>query len=408
MNERAVAGTTATVLVDAQGETVVHYHAVNSSGHEADKTVTVKVDTVAPTLAVRAPVEGGRYGIGSAVTVAIDCADATSGVASCTPDGSALDTAGPAERVLQAAVTDAAGNSSTKDVHYSVVASTGGDIKLAFVARGDASAGPVQTANTDGTNVAQLADRGDDPVFSPDGTKVAFTSGVGGVRQVFVGAADGSGSVAITNSTTWQASTPASSPDGSTIVFAGDWTEVRSPTDHVIHRALLTVPATGGASTPIVTSDTAELLDPSYARNGATVTFVSGGTIRSVAVTGVPAGQLGTVLVGPLPSGSRPAHPAWSADGTRLVYQVWENETFLADLFVWNVGGSQAVNVTTTDSDPTNLTNPYESWPSWLPDGRIVFNEGGDVWAVPAQAGAAKVLLADLPYDVRNVDASGA
>jgi hypothetical protein len=122
----------------------------------------------------------------------------------------------------------------------------------------------------------------------------------------------------------------------------------------------------------------------------------------------VPAGQLGTVLVGPLPSGSRPAHPAWSADGTRLVYQVWENETFLADLFVWNVGGSQAVNVTTTDSDPTNLTNPYESWPSWLPDGRIVFNEGGDVWAVPAQAGAAKVLLADLPYDVRNVDASGA
>jgi hypothetical protein len=37
-----------------------------------------------------------------------------------------------------------------------------------------------------------------------------------------------------------------------------------------------------------------------------------------------------------------------------------------------------------------------------------VLNEGGDVWAVPAQAGAAKVLLADLPYDVRNVDASGA
>jgi Tol biopolymer transport system component len=192
-------------------------------------------------------------------------------------------------------------------------------------------------------------------------------------------------------------------------VLAGDWTEVRSSTDYVIHRALLTVPAAGGTLTTLASSDTVNLEDPTFTRDGASVTFVVGNAIRSIPATGVRTGELGTVLVGPLPSGTRPAHPAWSPDGSRLVYQVWESETFLSDLFVWNgVAGSQPVNVTTTDPDPTNLTNPYESSPSWLPDGRIVFNQGGNVWAVPAQAGAAKVLLADLSYDVRNVDARGA
>ena len=56
----------------------------------------MKVDTVAPALSVRAPIQGGRYVTGSSVTVAVDCSDATSGVASCTPNGSPLDTAAPA------------------------------------------------------------------------------------------------------------------------------------------------------------------------------------------------------------------------------------------------------------------------------------------------------------------------
>jgi hypothetical protein len=411
MAERSVPGTTATVVVSAQGETVVHYRAVNSSGQEADKTVTVKVDTVAPTLTVRAPVEGARYVSGSAVTVQVDCADATSGVGSCTPNGTALDTAGTGARSVTATATDAAGNASpSKTVNYTLAGAPVVDADLVYVKSGDGSSGPVQRSNADGTNVIQIADRGDDPVWSPDGGKIAYTAAAGNGRQVFVTDADGTGTVAVTDSTTYQASSPAWSPDGSRIVYSGTWAEQLSPTQVVLHYALFTVPSTGGTPTTVASSDTTRFSDPTYSRNGASIAFVAGSDIRTIPATGVPAGQLGTVLIDGLGSGQDPIHPTWSADGTTLLFQVGERETFAGDVYVWK-GAGDPVNITSdvTVWPPVNgLALPYEDGPTWLPDGRVIYTQDGDVYIQAAQHGAARVLLADLPWKVRNVDARGA
>ena len=408
--EVTVPGTAATVLVDAQGETVVHYRAVNSSGQEDDKTVTVKVDTVAPALTVRAPLAGGRYTTGSSVTVLVDCTDATSGPASCTPNGTQLDTGGSGDRTLHAVATDAAGNTATKDVAYTLVAAPAVDAQLVYVARSDGSPGPIQRSNADGSNVVQLDSSGDDPIWSPDGSKVAYTKATNGVRQVFVANADGTGTTAVTANTTWQASSPAWSPDGSRIVYSATWNEVLSPTQNVLHRAVMTVAATGGTSTTVVSSDEVDLVDPTYTRNGASITFVGGNRIRSVPAAGVAAGELGTVLVGGTAWYQGLSYPNWSPDGSSLVFQLAQSETFTSDLYAWT-GTGNPVNLTGTEmawppQEPPSA--PYESGPTFLADGRLIFVQDGNVYLMAAQRGAQKVLLADLPYAVRDVDARGA
>ncbi len=58
----------------------------------------------------------------------------------------------------------------------------------------------------------------DDPVFSPDGTQIAFHSFQSGLAQIWVMNADGTGQVQVTNDPVG-AGTPDWSPDGKGIVF---------------------------------------------------------------------------------------------------------------------------------------------------------------------------------------------
>jgi hypothetical protein len=172
----------------------------------------------------------------------------------------------------------------------------------------------------------------------------------------------------------------------------------------------MTVPSTGGPSTTIVASDEARLIDPTYARNGASITFVGGNELRSVPVAGIPAGQLGTLLVGGNHYYQLLEHPNWSPDGSLLTFQLSTSETFTSDIYAWN-GTGNPVNLTGTQPEwpPMNPpTAPYEGGPTFLADGRIVFVQDGNIFLMAPQAGATKTLLADLPYAVRNVDARGA
>ena len=51
---------------------------------------------------------------------------------------------------------------------------------------------------------------------------------------------------------------------------------------------------------------------------------------------------------------------------------------------------------------------PREDGPTYLPDGRVIFVQDGNIWMMAAQPGAQKVLLADLPFTIRDLDARGA
>lgn len=103
-----------TFTADTSG-TSMTCSATNGAGLSASRSVTVKIDKSAPTITANATTAGGAYAAGSwtnqAVTVHYSCADALSGVATCTGDevfsaeGSIPGTSGTA--------TDNAGNASS-------------------------------------------------------------------------------------------------------------------------------------------------------------------------------------------------------------------------------------------------------------------------------------------------------
>ena len=102
--------------------------------------------------------------------------------------------------------------------------------------------------------------------------------------------------------------------------------------------------------------------------------------------------------------------PAWSPDGSALAFGIGTRETNTVDLYLWS-GSGDPVNLTGTDSEwpPSEMGQaPNELEQTWLPDGRLLFVEDGNVYAMAATPGAEKVLLADLPWAMGQVDARGA
>ena len=71
---------------------------------------------------------------------------------------------------------------------------------------------------------------------------------------------------------------------------------------------------------------------------------------------------------------------AASADGSKIVYQVGyysvkHNKSHQV-LYIMNADGSNQTKLTTSSKSETD--------PAWLPDGRIAFITGGEVWAMNA------------------------
>jgi WD40-like Beta Propeller Repeat len=102
------------------------------------------------------------------------------------------------------------------------------------------------------------------PAWSPDGSKLAFTSDRNGNSDVYVMAADGGNQTRLTNNPASD-SFPAWSPDGSTIAF----TSYRDGNGNVY-----VMDADGGNPTPL-TSDASDDFDPAWSPDGAKIAFTS-------------------------------------------------------------------------------------------------------------------------------------
>jgi hypothetical protein len=87
--------------------------------------LTLKLDKTAPTISISAPTSGASYDLGQPVAAAYACADARSGLASCTgpvANSANIDTASAGGKTFTVTAVDAAGNSTTQSVGYDVVA----------------------------------------------------------------------------------------------------------------------------------------------------------------------------------------------------------------------------------------------------------------------------------------------
>jgi len=119
-------------------------------------------------------------------------------------------------------------------------------------------------ADADGENAVRLtSDRGMDlqPVWTPDGERIVFVSTRSGTRQVYVMRADGTGVRALT-SLAGGAEQPAVSPDGKTVAFAG------YPGGRDGQSDIYVVALDGGTPTAVTGTADRREIRPAYQENG--------------------------------------------------------------------------------------------------------------------------------------------
>jgi TolB protein len=213
----------------------------------------------------------------------------------------------------------------------------------------------VFTMAADGTDVRQLTDTAGFttfPVYSPDGSEIAFTSDEGGVADVWVMNADGSDPVNLTafDDSTLDDYHPTWSPDGERIAFVRGKIPPGGP------GKLWVIDADG--SNAHVLLDTPLAFFPTWSPDGTRIAIETGDwpDVR-VQMLDLSDGTVTDVVAGNL--------PRWSPDGTRLLVSVVEGS-----------GGFGIV-----DLDAPNRLELLRStgWgAAWSPDGqRIVFNDAG-------------------------------
>jgi Tol biopolymer transport system component len=225
-----------------------------------------------------------------------------------------------------------------------------------------------------------LADS-DGPSWSPDGTRIAFTSRRGHAVDIYVMDADGSNPVNLTQHPAFDSS-PSWSPDGARIAFSSD-RDLPEPfsgnpdnpslfgrfAGNVLTDADIYVMDADGAG--VVRLTDAPGLDhfAAWSPDGSQIAFASNRDREPE--TGEPNFEIyvmdadGSNPVRLTNAPGRDISPAWSPDGQRIAFSS-ERDGGICDIYVMDADGSNPVNLTHYPS--------CDLAPSWSPDGqRIAF-----------------------------------
>jgi len=220
-----------------------------------------------------------------------------------------------------------------------------------------------------------------EPAWSPDGTRIAFSSRRGGSFDIYVMNADGTGTEQLT-STKEDDSHPTWSPDGEQIAFARD-----APGD-------IFVMSSDGPGALRISDPLAQEAEPAWSLDGDWIAYIRrtpGTPVREVWLVR-PDGSERHALTS---EGAKAYTPAWSPDSARIVFSSDQNgEVF--ELYTVGIDGKGRRSVTPTAGDL------FE--PAWSPDGsKIAFSEGGAIFTVELGGGDVAKLT-----DTENNDSSPA
>ncbi len=215
----------------------------------------------------------------------------------------------------------------------------------------------IAVMDADGSNLRRLVP-GDDPVWSPDGARIAFSrTSDDGSTGIWVVNADGSGERRLTANPQGADEEPSWSPDGRTIVFARSTFVTTSPDPIATEdrRDLYTVPAEGGEPSLLLGGPTDDS-SPAWSPDGSTIAFAR-------MTRGAP--QLWLIRV----DGTEPHRltsfppgawsPSWSPDGSMLAFDDAGSHIYLI--------AADGSGLRTLDLPPDKISFP--ATPTWSPDG---------------------------------------
>ena len=185
-----------------------------------------------------------------------------------------------------------------------------------------------------------------EPAWSPDGTKLAYLSSIGGTGGLFIVNADGTGTTRVTSDTT--DGDPTWSPDGTKLAFV-----------HVStgRRRLVTSNLDGSGLTVITPNLARDVDDPEWSPDGTRLAFSDSADVYVVNADGSNLVDLTSDRGEP----NAADHPSWSPDGTKLAFEYLSSIKVVAP----NAPGTATTLV-------GNLGQVWEL--SWSPDGtKIAF-----------------------------------
>lgn len=279
-------------------------------------------------------------------------------------------------------VTDNKGDKGFADAANTVT--VGDQLALSSGAKGSTHRA-IYSENSDGTRVARLTDGSSvdsSPSWSPDGSKIVFSSFRGGLQHIYVMNSDGT---AVTRLTSGLAvdSTPTWSPDGTKIAFAS---LLRSGLS-----SIFTMNPDGSGLTR-VTHGIAFDDSPTWSPDGTKIAFSSGLSIFSQHIDVINVdGTNKTALTSGL---SADSSPSWSPDGSQILFA--STRTGFGDIYVMNATGTGLTRLT-NDDDP-------ESTPAWSRTGaRVSFTSykqgNADVYLMDADGTNVSRLTTGAGFD---------
>jgi putative hemolysin len=209
--------------------------------------------------------------------------------------------------------------------------------------------------NSDGYDLSRLtwgeADSFAGP-YSPDGTRIVYTTFGLTTSDIAVINADGSGQVNLTNSPEIDEGFPAWSPDGQRIAFT-----TRRDGNNEIY-----VMNADGSDPARLTDNPADDFAPTWSPDGARIAFVSDRDRQAGIYDLYIMNADGSGVTQLTDDEAIDYAPAWSPDGMRIVFRSHHDGP--AELYVINVDGTGLTNLT---------NNPAEDWaPTWSPDGTLI------------------------------------
>jgi Tol biopolymer transport system component len=217
----------------------------------------------------------------------------------------------------------------------------------------------IYVANVDGANPVRLTNtgtKGDNwyPVWSPDGSRIAFNSMRDGNTELYVMNADGSNQIRLTNNRGWDG-VPSWSPDGTKIAFQAERDGKYN---------IYSISSTGGNETRLTTGDS-DNFRPSWSPDGKKIAFNSRRDGYTAIYLMNPDGSNPTRLN---TGGEATWYPKWSPDGKQL-------------LFVQYPGGRADIYaISIVSGEITNLTHLPPGWQidnfNWSPDGNSIIYSG--------------------------------
>ena len=260
-------------------------------------------------------------------------------------------------------------NNAAKD--YNPVWSPDGT-KIAFTSdRDGVGILAIYSMNADGTGQTRLATSGFDenPSWSPDGNKIAFDTGRDGNPEIYIMNADGTGQTNISNDPTVDQE-PAWSPDGNKIAFKssrdGDY-------------EIFTMNVDGSGATQLTFNAEGDQ-SPAWSPDGTKIAFMHGIAIGDDDIYTINSAD-GSGFTNISNSPTFDFNPAWSPDGTRIAFMSDRDGDF--EIYSMNPDGTGLTGITNNAA--------FDSNPDW---GTVPDTAGGGSGAPPiASAGVDQTVF---------------